>query len=449
MYHTLIVGGGLAGLQVAEALAKKGDSVLLLEKYPSFGGRAVTYRDDKDGLQYEIGAGRIFHAHKRVAALVKRFGLHTYPIGIESNYEHEPNPFNDLFEPIRAALMTADPKDLALHTIRDLVPEALHPILKMYPYTAELGMMRADVALPLFAAGETMGKADTPTAGGTSPAAPTAAPSSPAAPTAAPSSPAAPTAAPSSPAAPYYGIVEGIDRLATGLADAATKAGATLQARHRVHDITRAKDGLFEVQGDYGKKAEAKPFLYKAERVIIATCRCSLSDFTVLKGTPLLKQLGTSALIRIYAVFPPDSRGAVWFDGLPKTVTAGPLRYVIPIDAKKGLIMISYTDGPDTEIWRALEGKALEERLLKEARVLFPDKVIPAPIFLKKHDWPSGCTYWLPGDYSVAAASLAAHNPAPGIYVVGESVSTEQAWMEGALQSAETLTNLLTSHSRS
>ena len=153
--------------------------------------------------------------------------------------------------------------------------------------------------------------------------------------------------------------------------------------------------------------------------------------------------------MRIYAVFPPDPHsGKVWFDGVPKTVTAGPLRYVIPIDAKKGLIMISYTDGADTDVWRALEDKELETLLLKEARGLFPDKSIPAPTFLKKHDWPSGCTYWLPGDYDVAAASLAAHNPATGVYVVGESISTEQTWMEGALQSAETLVELLTSHPR-
>ena len=403
MYRTVIVGGGLAGLQVAEMLAKKGENVLLLEKYPAFGGRAATYRED--GLQYEIGAGRIFHAHKRVAALVKRFGLHTYPISTESDFEGKPNTFNSLFEPLRALLETLDSKTLATHTIRELVPRSYDPILSMYPYTSEIDLLRADVALPLFKPSEPMGAKG---------------------------------------ASAFYGIAEGIDRLATGLAEAAQAAGATLKNRHRVHDVKRAKDGLFEIQGDYGKKAEAKPFLFKASRVIIATCRCSLSDFSVLKGTPMLKQLATGALLRIYAVFPPDPHsGKVWFDGLPKTVTAGPLRYVIPIDPKKGLIMISYTDGADTDLWRSLEDTALETRILEETRALFPDKSIPAPTFLKKHDWPSGCTYWLPGDYDVSAASIAAHNPAPGVYVVGESISTEQTWMEGALQSAETLLTLL------
>jgi glycine/D-amino acid oxidase-like deaminating enzyme len=407
MYHTVIVGGGLAGLQVAEVLAKKGVNLLLLEKYPAFGGRAATYRDD--GLQYEIGAGRIFHAHKRVAALVRRFGLHTFPISTESEYEGKPNNFNSLFEPIRKLLEAQDSKLLATHTIKELVPPELSPLLSMYPYTSEIDLLRADVSLPLFAPAATMGRT---TEGLKTPS--------------------------------YYGIAEGIDRLATGLLEAAQAAGAKCLNRHRVADIKRLKDGLFEIQGDYGKKAEAKPFAYKAERVIIATCRCSLSTFSVLKDAPLLKQLATGALIRIYAVFPPDPRsGKVWFEDLPKTVTAGPLRYVIPIDPKKGLIMISYTDGKDTEVWRPLEGKALESAILKEARALFPDHTIPAPSFLKKHDWAGGCTYWLPGDYDVDAASIAAHNPSKGVYVVGESISTEQTWMEGALQSAETLLKLL------
>jgi hypothetical protein len=38
-----------------------------------------------------------------------------------------------------------------------------------------------------------------------------------------------------------------------------------------------------------------------AYRVVIATCRCSLSDFSVLRAQPLLSQLATSPLIRIYA----------------------------------------------------------------------------------------------------------------------------------------------------
>ena len=394
---TVIIGGGIAGLTVAEAL--KGNQVILLEKYPFFGGRIATHREK--GIQYEIGAGRIFAHHKRVAKLVKRFGLTRYPISTESYFEDEPNPFLELFEPIRQALLRSD--GLSTHTIGELVPDELKPILTMYPYWAEINLMRADVALPLFAPTDTMGAKQKDA---------------------------------------YYGIKEGLDSITTALAYATRNTGAELRERHRVHDVKRLEERLFEITGDFGKKAEAKPFRIHARRVIIATCRCSLSTFSVLNETPLLKQLQTSPLIRIYAIYPPVD-GQAWFHDIPKTVTASPLRHIIPINPTKGLIMISYTDGDDTNVWRKLEGPALQTAIQEEVRRMFPSKTIPEPTYLKKHDWPAGCTYWVPGDYDVGQASLAAHNPSPNLYVCGESVSTEQAWIEGALQSAETLLKIL------
>lgn len=396
---TVIIGGGLAGLTVAEALAKHNQGVTVLERYPAWGGRVVTYRDD--GLQYEIGAGRIFKDHKRVAALVKRFGLNTYPISTKNEFETHSNPFLDSFEPIHTILKDIPVSTLQKHTIADIIPKAYHPLLQAYPYWAELNLLRADLALDLFNKENPMGSNSTTT--------------------------------------DFYGIKEGMDALTTHLAQAAKDAGADLRNRHRVHDIKRTKDNLFEISGDYGKKADAKPFHFKAKRVIIATCRCSLSGFSVLKYTPLLKQLGTSALMRIYAVYPQNQDGKVWFHDIEKQVTSNPLRYIIPIDKRSGLIMISYTDGVDTNYWRSLEGEKLEAALHMHAKSLFPSKIIPAPTYLKKHDWTQGCTYWLPGNYDVDEAIQTAMNPSHNLYVVGESISKDQTWMEGALESAEGL----------
>jgi hypothetical protein len=409
IYDYIIVGGGVAGLTVAKELAQRKHSVLCLEYWPNWGGRVLTRRDTvgKHKIQYEIGAGRIFHAHHRVNALVKRYGLHTYPISTESEYEGRPNDFLKLFKPIRTALKTLPPSLLAMHTIQELVPKSMHHVLSMFPYTSEFTVMRADVALRLFEAEKPMGAV-----GG----------------------------------AEYYGIKEGLDALSTGLHREAVAAGAICRARHQVEDAKQGADGLFDVTGFKSSKSskgskEKDPFHFRSTRLIIATCRCSLSGFSVLKGVPLLKQVQTGALMRIYAVYPPNKDGSVWFAGLKKQVTAGPLRHVIPINEESGLIMISYTDGDDTKFWRGKEGEALEAAIQREAKALFPDRAIPAPVYLKKHDWTQGCSYWAPtGEpYDVKAASKAAHNPSPGVYVVGESVSLTQTWVEGALESAEYL----------
>ena len=147
--------------------------------------------------------------------------------------------------------------------------------------------------------------------------------------------------------------------------------------------------------------------------------------------------------MRIYAVYPKSKDGTCWFEGLEKTVTANPLRFVIPINPATGLIMISYTDGDDTKYWRGLEGKALETQIQHEAKALFPGKDIPAPTYLKKHDWGQGCTYWVPGPYDVKKASKDAHHPFPNVYLTGESVNPTQTWIESALESAEYLLSKL------
>jgi len=407
IYDYIIIGGGIAGLTVAEELGKRTKHVLLLEQYPVFGGRIATERvpktKDTPALQYEVGAGRIFHAHKRVAALVKRYDLKTYPIGADSLYEGETNDFVSLFTPVRSALEALPSKSLATHTIKDLVPPSLHSILVKYPYTSEMETLRADVALPLFR-------------------------------------PKAPMAAHGS---AFYGLVGGLDQLVVGKHKDAVIAGADCRVRYKVSDITRGIDGLIEVQGLYGPKDDKKPFLYRSKNIIIATCRCSLSTFSILKGAPLLKQLNTGALIRIYAVYPKGADGRCWFEGLEKTVTANPLRFVIPINPKTGLIMISYTDGDDTKYWRELEGKTLETAIQHHAKALFPGKEIPAPTYLKKHDWTQGCTYWVPGPYDVKTASKEAHHPFPNVYLTGESVNPTQTWIESALESAEYLLSKL------
>ena len=262
-FHTVIVGAGLAGLHVAEELAKANHKVTVLERYPAYGGRVVTYHDDT--IQYEIGAGRIFKDHYRVHALIKRFNLHTYPISTEQEFEHNPSLFLNTFEPIHKLLNTLPQDLLQQHTIASIVPQSYKQLFKAYPYWGELHLLRADIALELFNANQPMASKTT---------------------------------------TDFCGIKEGMDALTTHLAQEAQKAGADLRNRHRVHDIQQQADGLFILTGDYGKKVEAKPFRYIAHKVIIATSSQSYKQFSILAKLPILKQLATSPLTRIYADLP-------------------------------------------------------------------------------------------------------------------------------------------------
>jgi hypothetical protein len=132
----------------------------------------------------------------------------------------------------------------------------------------------------------------------------------------------------------------------------------------------------------------------------------------------------------------------VWFHDIEKTVTDSPLRFIIPINAETGLIMISYTDGKDTEVWNNDE-EAMKKTIRGELGRLFPQKTIPDPIYLKKHAWSQGCTYWRKGAYDLDKTLLEAQNPIKNVYICGESVNRTQSWIESALESAENLIQLL------
>lgn len=110
--------------------------------------------------------------------------------------------------------------------------------------------------------------------------------------------------------------------------------------------------------------------------------------------------------------------------------------------------MISYTDGLDTRPWFKLADsgspentETLQKKLMHEVRRTFgPD--VPEPLYLKAHPWTVGTTYWKPGTYDVTAMSRAAHKVSPHVFVTGEAISLNQAWIEGALESVETMFDL-------
>ena len=70
---TLIIGGGLSGLAVAERLQDQGHDYMLLEARSRFGGRIMTHRFD-DGY-FDMGPAWFWPGQPRIAALIDRLEL--------------------------------------------------------------------------------------------------------------------------------------------------------------------------------------------------------------------------------------------------------------------------------------------------------------------------------------------------------------------------------------
>jgi glycine/D-amino acid oxidase-like deaminating enzyme len=395
-YDIVIVGAGISGLYVARELVKKTPkaSIVILEKYKSIGGRTVTY--NKGGHHWENGAGRIRKSHTLVMNLLKIYGLTWIPIGDETEYvdkERVPNIFNELLIPMYiGTLKQLSPELLSNHTIKQLLDKVVgttksREILGHFPYSAEVNTLRADLALEAF---------DNEMGSGTG-----------------------------------YGIIkEGFSELVSRMRKDLEDSGVKFLTNHTLLDI---QENTLLVD------SEKSQITMSAKTCILALDRDSVAKLPALSKWKTLKYLKMKPLLRTYAVF-----DTPWFSGMKTIVTPHRPRHIIPINDK--VIMISYTDGDDSNAYRKilrLGEKHLEKAILSDVRRLFPDIEIPDPVFFKAHPWDSGCTYWLPGSYDPAEESKKACHPLPNVWLCGESWSMKQAWVEGALEHAETLLRLL------
>ena len=393
-YDLIIVGAGLAGLTVGlESLKKNPDlKVIILEKYDYVGGRVYTHHQGK--LSWEAGAGRIGDAQISIHGLVKRYGLSTYPIGPSdgSTYIRDgvagPNSFTDLLATYVLPLAALPSSVQESHTLADLLEKihghaAAYTFWNMFPYWAEIHTLRADLAIHSFMT--EFGKD-----------------------------------------AEYSVIKGGFSQIPEGLATDFKRLGGKIQFKTTVQSIHRdGKDLVIES--------------IKGQACVLALPSVALKHIDYPGTIPALPHLVMKPLVRMYAVF----KKKEWLQDLTKIVCDKQIRYIIPVSAEAGIIMISYTDGADAAYWieyNKVHGlKGVQKAIMKEIRQLLPDKDIGEPITFTIHPWSNGCSYWLPGHYSPEAMIRNSMCFAPGLFVCGESFSMRQAWVEGALESAEQL----------
>lgn len=424
-YDLIIVGAGIAGLRVGiEALkANSGLKCCILEKYGYMGGRVVTWRKKlpKIGeVSWENGAGRISTSHKKVLGLIKEYGLTFVPISPETVFINirtdklEHNRFSDLIDVYMKPLMGLPAEELATHTLDGLLNKmvgrnAARRFYEMFPYFCEIHTLRADIALSAFTHEMRSNEG--------------------------------------------FGVcAEGLSSLIDAMVKEFVDRGGWILKGVEVRRVLKAGRG-----GD-GVRVECRYFQENGEEMgaefvskacVLALHSDAIRSIDGVKHLEVLRHLKMMPLLRMYAVFPVERDGGAWFEGLPKVVTNDRVRYVIPINTKRGIIMISYTDGGDATHWdRILKRggeKLVEEDVMDQIRRLFPDRFIPDPLFFKLHYWDSGCTYWLPGKYDVLEESRRSLQPLPeipGLFMCGESFAVSQCWMESALMQADDLLGL-------
>jgi monoamine oxidase len=411
LYDIVIVGAGIAGLHSALEAKRinKNLRILILEKYNKEGGRLDTIHTTVNHrkIQFEAGAGRISEKHTATLKLIKRYGLHAHKISDETGWrkygtsETMPNNFNELWTDLCAQFDQLPAEIKRKKTMRDLAIEVLgvdiaKQLLETYGYRAEMEVFNAEAAIDLFKSIN----------GG------------------------------------FLYLVEGFSELVRKMVADLKKQGVEIK-----HNVAVSR---VDVSGHYKITAVTKLnryHTYEAKRVILAVHRNALEKiYPFSPEHPLMKATVMEPLLRIYSVY----KDASWF---PKTkvVTDSALRYIIPINQDKGLIMSSYLDARDIELWRGLWLKSRHEDLINkihnETCALFPEKDIKEkPIYISPQFWADGCTYWLQDvDYKKVSEHALQPYPIthPKLHIVGESFSTKQQWTEGALEHADSLIALI------
>jgi hypothetical protein len=181
---------------------------------------------------------------------------------------------------------------------------------------------------------------------------------------------------------------------------------------------------------------------YIGKKIIVATTIDSLRKL-LPKSKDIYNQIKGQPFLRTYGKFSKSSIEIMKQYCPSITVVPGPLQKIIPINPNEGIYMISYCDNinavklnklsDDNEVSRSRFCDILEKSLGLPVGSL---KLLA----IKNYFWQTGTHYYTPlsADFISRDAFVnTAQRPDENIRVVGELISENQGWVEGALESVE------------
>jgi hypothetical protein len=190
---------------------------------------------------------------------------------------------------------------------------------------------------------------------------------------------------------------------------------------------------LFEIKIDNG-------VIYHSNKVIIATNITGIQKL-ITNNNLFYKQIHGQPFLRLYAKFSINSIAIMKHYIKSYTIVPPPLQKIIPINRNKGIYMISYSDNASALTLKShLENNEKNRDYfakLVEHSLGIPHGSLKINV-IKSYYWNIGTHYYEPlKDYFLNRNDFINHiqNPMNCMLVVGEAVSKDQGWVEGALDS--------------
>ena len=412
----IIIGAGITGLYLAYKLLLKGVSatdIVIFEGSDRIGGRI--YTNEHKGFRYSVGAGRLGKKHKYVMKIIKDFKLQDQIINIgkNTNYfvegrlmneaellSHYKSNFKSLNELWRYAIEKKlngnkyDPCLYNLHNYFSLILSAndvellkisLGYIGEMYDMNAYNGIitLRKDFDIRNNE---------------------------------------------------FFILRDGIHILCDVLYKYILDAGVPVKLSSMLEDVCAGGES-----GDkkYVKVSGVKHSYSKLYLTIKRGDYMNIGYFK--KYESLFNTVSDGHLLRIFAQYKD-----VWFKDMPKILTQNKLQFIIPIDYNSGLIQISYSDRYNADFWNAFKNeKDVKKYLTKILNEMFPEKNIKEPEWITMHFWKAGDHMWNVGVNTKKIQEKMDDIFIPkDIYILGETYSERQAWIEGAIETVHKKLNI-------
>jgi hypothetical protein len=201
---------------------------------------------------------------------------------------------------------------------------------------------------------------------------------------------------------------------------------------------TRENPCLFLVETD-------KNIVFKSNKVIVATTIDGIKQIVpgASSKNSIYNEIKGQTFLRLYGKFSKKSSEIMKEYVKGYTIVPGPLQKIIPMDAKRGVYMIAYSDNASaTFLKKYLEDTPKNRDIfcyLLEKALGLPNKSLEL-VAIKDYYWPIGTHYYTPlsNKYENREEFIyEAQHPEKGILVVGEVVSDNQGWTNGALSSVK------------
>ena len=212
-----------------------------------------------------------------------------------------------------------------------------------------------------------------------------------------------------------------------------------IHLRSRVEKIERVSDNHFFV---YTNKHN-----YTCNMIIVATAIDSIRR--LLPRENIYKGIKGQTFLRLYGKFSECSIPIMKEYVKGYTIVTQPLQKIIPMNPDNGVYMIAYNDNKNSRYLKKWLENTEDNRsklcmLIKKA-LSIPEETKIYLTSIVDFYWDIGTHYYTPLDrrkYNNRFEFIEdAQHPMENVLVVGESVSINQGWVEGALKSVECVIN--------